>query len=106
MSKTASIEELAACLLQVVARAAVTQDYVRDVVGTSSRHLRAFNLCDGSLKQTDIAKKLGIDSGNFSRTVARWVESGIVFRLGDGKDARLMHIYPIGSVKRGATKKK
>jgi len=83
-------------LVQVVARAAVPSSTVREIVGTGRKQVRAFNLCDGTLNQTDIRRKLKIDSGNFSRTVSRWVEQGIAFRLGEGREAKILHIYPLG----------
>lgn len=56
------------------------------------KQTKAFNLCDGTRSQADIGKQLKLDAGNFSRTVARWIEAGVVFRLGEGRDARLLHV--------------
>lgn len=61
--------------------------------GKAEKQIKAYNLCDGSRTQSDIAKSLKLDSGNFSRTVGRWVEEGVVIRLGNGRDARLLHAY-------------
>src|SRR5688572_17504367 len=58
----------------------------------SEKQLRAFNMCDGAKGQADIAKALKLDSGNFSRTVSRWIDEGILFRLGEGRDARLADV--------------
>ena len=51
------------------------------------KQLRAFNLADGSRSQNDIARQAKVDQGNFSRTTARWVENGVAFWIGEGKDA-------------------
>ena len=58
------------------------------------RQLLAYNMCDGSRSQTEIAKELSLDPGAFSRTVSRWVELGILVRVGEKRDTRLVHLYP------------
>jgi len=63
--------------------------------GAGPKQVAAFNLCDGSRSQGDIAKVLKLDAGNFSRTVGRWIDEGVVFRLGDGREAKLLHVYPL-----------
>lgn len=83
-----------------VARLAIPPQKLVDIVspkGKADKQIRAYNLCDGTKTQGDIAKSLKIDSGNFSRTVARWVDEGVVIRLGSGREARLLHAYPISS---------
>ena len=55
----------------------------------------AYNQCDGSKSQGEIAKEAKIDAGSFSRTVARWIEAGVVIRLGEPPNAKLLHIYPL-----------
>jgi|GEM_PF-1560325 len=61
----------------------------------SEKQLKAFNLCTGDVTQGEIAKKLGLDSGNFSKTLAKWVDAGIIVKVGDGNDLRPVHVYPI-----------
>lgn len=89
------IEELLGCLIQVIGRAAVPEARVREVVGSASKQVRAFNLCDGTRTQTDIRKAVGLSSGNFSNTAKRWVESGVAFEFRKGKESRLLHVYPL-----------
>lgn len=89
------MEDLLECLIQIIGRVAIPADKVYDVIGNNSRQIKAFNLCDGSNGLTKIAKQCGIDKGSFSRTTSRWVENGIAFWVGRGKDARLSHVYPI-----------
>ena len=89
------IEQLLECLIHVIGRVAIPESRVREIVGSGAKQIGAFNLADGTLSQGDIAKKVKIDTGNLSRTCTRWVEHGVAFWLGDSRDARLVHIYPI-----------
>jgi len=93
-------------LIHVIGRVAVPLDRVYDIVGNNAKQIKAFNLCDGTVTQLEIAKKCGIDPGNFNRAVNRWVENGVAFWLGSGKEARLLHIYsiPVANKKRTKTK--
>lgn len=59
----------------------------------SNKNFAAYNLCDGNTPQADIAKKAKLDKGNLSRSLARWIEAGIVIRI--GKDQLPLHIYPL-----------
>ena len=109
MPKPSRMEDLLQCLVHVIGRAAIPEERVREIVGTGGKQIRAFNLCDGTLTQTKIAKKCRIDSGNFSRTLARWIESGIVFPLGEGREMGLLHVYPLagkGGDSRAKTRRK
>jgi hypothetical protein len=90
--------DLLRALLTVTARAVFPVEKLAGIVqsvGAGEKQLAAYNLCDGNRKQAEIAKALSLDAGNFSRTVGRWIDAGIVFRLGEGRDATLMHVYPI-----------
>jgi hypothetical protein len=89
------INDLLRCALQVLGQAAVPVDRVREVVGNGKKQVKAFNLCDGNLNQSEIAKKCKMDPGNLSRTFARWKENGILFVLGEGRAATFLHIYPL-----------
>lgn len=85
-------------ILSVVARQTFPPNELREIVvtkGAGIKQLTAFNMCDGTKGQGEIVKSLKLDSGNFSRTVARWVEAGVMFRLGEGREAKLLHVYPL-----------
>jgi len=86
---TRVIEQLLSSLIQVIGRAVFPPEKVLESVGRSRMQLRAFNMCDGNRTQSEIAKKLRTDQGNLSRTSMRWIEKGIAFPVGDGKNARL-----------------
>ena len=84
-------EALLRALLSVVSRQAIPQSRIAKLVRPGgARQLKAFNMCDGTQGQGEIAKALKLDPGNFSRTVARWVDAGIVFRLGNGRVSKLL----------------
>jgi DNA-binding MarR family transcriptional regulator len=59
----------------------------------SSKQLAAYNLCDGKTPQTEIGKRANLDQGNLSRSIARWIEAGIMVRV--GRDEHPMHVYPL-----------
>ncbi len=87
--------DLLRCALQVIGQAAVPVDRLREVVGNKKKQIKAFNLCDGTLNQSEIAKKSKLDKGNLSRTITRWRENGVLFVLGEGRSATYLHIYPL-----------
>lgn len=88
-------KDLFGCLLQVIGRAAVPAEEVRAAVGRGRNRVKAFNLFDGTNSVRTVARKTRIDGGNLSRSATSWVDSGIAFWVGQGKDSRLLHIYPI-----------
>jgi hypothetical protein len=103
----APLNDLLRCAIQVVGRLAMRPKQIGAVVATTAKHLKAYNLCDGTKGQSEVAKKAGLDQGNFSRSATRWVESGVLFKIGNGADAKLLHLYPLakGDVKISRQKK-
>ena len=89
------LTDLLACALQAVGRIAIPPEKIREVIGGRAKQLKAYNLCDGKKSLKEIARKAKIDRGNLSRTTQRWIEHGIVFSLGEGREARLLRIYPL-----------
>jgi hypothetical protein len=81
-------------------------DTVYNIVGRGTKQIDAYNICDGTLTQSQIARKTGIDQGNLSRTFSRWVHSGIAFWVGEGKEARLLHIYSVPKARTKGTSRK
>jgi hypothetical protein len=92
------IEQLLRILIQLGARSGYPEDKVKDLISRSPKQIVAYNLCDGNLTQRQVAKKAGLDEGNFSRTVARWMLAGVLFKLGEGREAKLLHLYPLTNV--------
>ena len=112
MANESLIADLLRCALQVIGRVAIPEEKVRDIVGTGKKQVAAFNWCNADLTLTEIARKTKIDQGNLSRAASRWVRQGMAFWIGEGKKARLLHVYPIsekepakGAKGRGRTKK-
>lgn len=105
MEELPTTNDLIRCAVQVIGRCAIPEDKVREIVGPGKKQIAAYNLCDAQFSLSEIAKKAKIDQGNFSRTVKRWVQEGVVFWVGKGKGARLMHIYPITASRNAASKK-
>ncbi len=88
-------------ILHQLARQAFTEPELKKIVSPKKdvKHLKAFNLCDGKRNLTKVADEAGIDQGQFSRMVARWVELGVMHRVGEGKNVKLLHAYPIRNLK-------
>lgn len=91
----ADTDELLHIITQLTGRHVFPEDALREIVGTSDRNVEAFNLCDGTRAQAEVVKAAKIDQGTFSRRSARWIQEGVMFRLGTGRDVRLLHIYPL-----------
>ena len=106
MKSNEQTDALLGCLVQIIGRAVMPIDTVYNLVGRGAKQIDAFNICDGTLTLSEIAKKTAIDKGNLSRTFARWVENGVAFWVGQGKAARLLHIYPVPPAGNAKTKKK
>ncbi len=84
-------------ILATVARQTFPPSRILEILGAGAgeKQRRAYNMCDGTNTQAEIAKELGLDQGNFSKTVSRWIEEGIAIRVGEKRDARLIHVYPL-----------
>lgn len=85
-------------LVKVIARAAIPVEHVRKVVGNRPKQIRAYNLLDGSQSLSDVARKTKIEKGNLSKATQRWLSEGVMYRLGSGRDAKLLHAYPIAPI--------
>lgn len=102
----AETEELLRFLIQLSARHVFPEDVLRQIIGSSERQVDAYNLCDGTRTQAEIAKASKLDQGQFSRTASRWAEAGVLFRVGTGRDVKLLHLYSLTAVQPGSKKKK
>lgn len=89
-------EALLRAILSTVARQAFSEARLREIVmsrGAGQAQMKAYNACDGTKTQSEIAKAEGLDRGNFNRTLSRWEEAGIIFRI--GPDEKPLHVYPL-----------
>jgi CRP-like cAMP-binding protein len=84
-------------ILATVARQTFPPERILEIMGPNSgeKQYRAFNMCDGTKTQGEIAKELGLDSGNFSKSLGRWVDAGIIIRVGEGRETFPVHVYPL-----------
>jgi DNA-binding MarR family transcriptional regulator len=84
-------------ILATVARQTFSPAKILEIIGFAAgeKQRRAFNLCDGTRTQADVAKELGLDQGNFSKTLTRWIDEGIVIRVGEKRESRPLHVYPL-----------
>ena len=91
-------EVLLRAILAVVARQTFPPRELCAIVAPKSgmqKQIQAFNLCDGSRTQGEIAKAMGFDSGNFSKSVKRWIDAGVMTKvISDGVE-KPIHVYPI-----------
>lgn len=89
-------EALLKGILAMVGRTAFPPEALYKLVAPTSgseKQVLAYNLCDGETPQAEISKKAKLDPGNLSRTIAKWVEAGIVIRV--GADELPLHLYPL-----------
>lgn len=92
------LKQLLLILVNVIARGTFPEDRLRKIITPTKspeKYLSAYNLCDGKHSQTEIAAQVGLDKGNLSRVMDRWVSSGVIFEIGEGSQVKLLHLYPI-----------
>jgi hypothetical protein len=78
-------EALLKGILATVARTAFPPEALHKIVAPiagSEKQVHAYNLCNGETPQMIIGKKAQLDPASVSRSIARWVEAGIVIRVG------------------------
>lgn len=88
------------CLLRAILATVARQTFPPDVVlrlirpkGNSSKQISAYNFCDGRTSQSEIRTKAKLDKGNLSRSLSRWIDAGIVVRIGPNQHP--LHVYPL-----------
>jgi len=97
-------EALLKAVLATVARATFPPDALIKIVAPtagSEKQLLAFNLCDGETSQAEIGKKAKIGKGNLSTAITRWVEAGVMVRV--GPERLPLHVYPLPKQPRRST---
>lgn len=103
-----TVKEYLSALIKTTGRLAIPENKLVDLLSIRSEKLfRAYNLADGAITQAEICKKLKIDSSNFSKAVAKWINSGAMFKIND----KLLHLYPLSeealkTIKKGKKEKK
>jgi hypothetical protein len=99
-------ESLLKGILATVGRAAFSPEAVYKIVAPiagSDKQIQAYNFCDGATPQSEIGRKTKLDKGSLSRSITRWIEAGIVIRV--GADELPLHLYPLVKPSGKSTKK-
>jgi hypothetical protein len=89
-------ESLLRGILMTVARGAFPPAKLHRIVApqkNSAKNVLAYNACDGSTSQAEIATKAKLDKANLSKLLARWVGAGVMIRV--GRDQFPLHLYPL-----------
>jgi DNA-binding HxlR family transcriptional regulator len=89
-------ESLLQAILGIVARQTFPPAELAKLIATTSggeKQVIAYNLCNGKTSQTEIGKQANLDKGSLSRSIARWIELGIVIRV--GHEQLPLHVYPL-----------
>jgi hypothetical protein len=89
-------ESLLRAIFATVVRGTFAPETVHRIVApkkNSEKNVAVYNHCDGNTPQADIAKRAKLDQGNFSRLLTRWIEAGIIVRVGE--DEHPLHVYPL-----------
>lgn len=91
-------------ILATVGRTAFPPEALWKIVAPSAgsaKQILAYNLCDGETPQADISRKTKLDRGNLSRLITKWIECGVVIRV--GTEGHPLHLYPLSpKLKKGA----
>jgi hypothetical protein len=94
-----AVEDLLRVLVSVASRVAFPEERLRGLVGgrgkAAAKWVTAYNLCDGARSQGEIARRARLDPGDLSRAISRWLDLGIVFRV--GSDDRPLGLYPLAT---------
>ena len=83
-------------IFSLTARQTFSPDELAKIVApqaNSQKQIKAYNLCDGNTSQAEVGKKADLDKGNLSRSISRWIDEGVMFRIGD--DQHPLHLYPL-----------
>ncbi len=89
-------DELLKAILATLARSTFPLTALAKIVAptaSSERQVMAYNMCDGETPQAEICKKTKIAKGNLSNLITRWVEAGVMIRI--GPERLPLHVYPL-----------
>ena len=89
-------------ILATLGRTAFPPETLQKIIAPttgSGKQLLAYNLCDGETPQTEIGKRAKLDRGSLSRSIAKWIEAGVIIRV--GADENPLHLYPLMNFKPG-----
>jgi hypothetical protein len=99
MEEDDQIKDLLKMLINITARSVFHEDTVKQLVApttASDKYFIAYNLCDGTRSQAEIARMAGLDAHNLSKAINRWIQHGIMYKVGSA-ESKPLHIYPLAS---------
>ena len=103
-ARMAETEELLRFIVQLTARHVFPEDVLRQIVGSSGRQVEAYNLCDGTRTQAEIAKaSISIQGNSVEPQVDGSKPSAVQGRNRSGRQAP--HLYPLSAVQASRRKK-
>lgn len=99
------VADLVRTLVAMIGRMAFPEERLRPLVSPtgSSALLEAYRMCNGRTPLAAIVKATQMDFGQLSRTVKKWVEAGIMYKVGPKQLP--LHLYPLAPSPRTPAKK-
>jgi len=86
-------------LILHIGRIAFKEQELKELVTKGSKKsaaiIKAYNLCNGLLTITQIAKKVGIAQPSMTAAIDRWAKLGIVFKKEEKGAVYPLRLYPI-----------
>lgn len=89
-------ESLLRAILATVARQTFPPAELSKIVSPNAggeKQIAAYNFCDGQTPQSEVGKRAKLDKGSLSRSISRWIEAGVMVRV--GAEQYPMHLYPL-----------
>lgn len=100
-SVTPEVSDLLKVLIAVTGRGVFSPDQISQIVAPRGRgpYILAYNLCDGATPLAEIARLAKLDRANLHKATLKWIEAGILFRVGPNE--MLLHLYSLPPQTRG-----
>ncbi len=84
-------------VIALLGRIAFPETSLREVIGgkgkAAPKYISAYNKCDGTRRQTEIARESNLDPADMSKALKRWEAAGALFRV--GIDAKPVKLYSL-----------
>jgi hypothetical protein len=92
-------DELLKILVAIGGRIVTPPEELREIVSPrgAGKYVDAYNLCDGTRGIAEVARAVGIDKSNLNKSVNRWVDEGVLFKIGDARNFTLLHMYRLNT---------
>lgn len=95
-----SIENQNKMIISLLGRLSIPEKDLIAIIQKKSKKpkeiLNAYNLCDGNLTITEVAKKAGIAQSSLSEAIPKWEKLGIIFSsITENHEVKPIHLYEI-----------